>query len=439
MSRYDGDIAIKVRNLSKMYKVYSKPSDILWELVRGKPRHSEFWALRDVSFDVKRGGVVGVIGRNGAGKTTMLRILADTLDKTSGEVEVKGKVSAIMALGTGFNAEFSGRENVLMGGLCLGMTRSEVMKKTDSIIDFSGLKDFIDQPVKTYSSGMMARLAFSTAVSVEPDILIIDEALSTGDMVFAAKSFARIREIASSGATVFFVTHALQQIYELCNYAILLERGRIMEMGDPRQVGYAYEQMMHEEMAELNKKAPPVYSFGEQTLGDEGPPGEDSLTGEEEPELAKVLDVRLLDQQGDPVGRLYQEESYTIRIRVLCNQSFENISIGYRIQSPSGTAVYGTSTAVQGIKVSAKEGEIVSVDFSFVCCLAPGAYIFCGAVAETLGETSEHYHYNMIHFFADAAILEVVGKNVFAGCVDLKSGVTSVRNQPFSSTYNRKR
>jgi len=460
MSRYDDGIAIKVRNLSKMYKVYSKPSDMLWELVRGKPRHSEFWALRDVSFDVKRGDVVGVIGRNGAGKTTMLRILADTLDKSSGEVEVRGKISAIMALGTGFNPELSGRENILMGGLCLGMTRAEIMKKTDSIIDFSGLKDFIEQPVKTYSSGMMARLAFSTAASVEPDILIIDEALSTGDMAFSAKSFVRIRKIASSGATVFFVTHALQQIYELCNYSILLENGRIMEMGDPRQVGYAYEQMMHEEMAELNKKAPPVYSFGGQTLGEEGPSVEDSLTDEEGPsvedsltdeedpsvedtltdeeetELARVLDVSVLDEQGDQVGKLYQEESYTIRIRVLCNQSFESISIGYRIQSPSGTAVYGTSTAVQGIKVSAQEGEIVSVDFSFACSLADGAYIFSGAVAEQLGEVSEHYHYNMIHFFADATILEVVGENVFAGCVDLKSEVKSVQNQLPSSTLN---
>ncbi len=427
------NLAIRVSNLSKMFKVYSKPSDMIWQLMSSRPRYTEFWALKDVSFEVKRGDVVGVIGRNGAGKTTMLRILADTLDKTSGQVEVRGKISAIMALGTGFNTELSGRDNIRMGALCLGMTRAEIMKKMDSIIDFSGLRDFIEQPVKTYSAGMLSRLAFSTAVSVEPDILIIDEALSTGDMAFAAKSFFRIREIATSGATVFFVTHALQQIYDLCNFAILLENGRIMEMGQPRQVGYVYEKLMHQEMAAVNKKTPPVYSLGGDSRGKEETQGPAEYPGKEKLLSAEVLGVSLLDAQGESVGKLHQGESYTIRVVVLCTQSFENISIGFRIQSPSGTAVYGTSTAVQGIEVDAQEGEIVTVDFSFTCSLAGGVYIFCGAVAEMIGEVPQHYHYNMIHFFAEAATVEVIGRDIFAGFVNLKSKIKAVQNQPSSA------
>lgn len=417
------NVAVRVSNLSKMFKVYNKPSDMLWEMISGRQRHREFWALKDVSFEVKCGEVVGIIGRNGAGKTTMLRIIANTLDRTSGYVEVHGKVSAIMALGTGFNPELNGRENIIMGGLCLGVTKHEITRKMDEIIDFSGLEAFIDQPVKTYSSGMQAKLAFSTAASVEPDILIIDEALSTGDMAFAAKSYARIRKIATSGTTVLFVTHALQIIYDLCDKAMLLENGRIMEMGEPRQVGYVYEQQMHREMAELNKKAAPTLSVGQ-------------LSGEEEALSARMLDVSVLDSRGKTIHQLYQDEEYTIRVRALCNEGFEDISIGFRVQIPGGTAVYGTSTATQGTKVRVQAGEIVSVDFNFVCSLASGTYFFGGGVAENLGEVSEHYHYNMIHFFAEAATVEVFGKNAFAGCVDLRSKIMGIQNESAGSRFH---
>ncbi len=234
--------AISVKNLSKCYQLYAQSHDRLKQFLwRGKRQFfREFWALRDVSFEVAKGEVLGIIGRNGAGKSTLLQLLCGTLTPSSGSVQVRGRVAALLELGAGFNPEFSGRENVFMSAAILGLTPSEIESRFEEIVDFSGIREFIDQPVKTYSSGMYVRLAFSVATSVDPDILVVDEALSVGDGEFARKSFDRIRAMKEAGKTILFCSHSLFQVEAFCDRVLWLDHGCLKLFGAPQEVVQRY-------------------------------------------------------------------------------------------------------------------------------------------------------------------------------------------------------
>ena len=254
-------MVVRASELSKVFAIYDKPQDVLARLFSRRIRPQEFWALRDVSFELRRGEVLGLVGRNGAGKSTLLKILAGTLTPSGGTIEVSGRVSAILELGTGFHPDFSGRENIYLGGLCLGMTRAEIDGRIDEIIDFSELRDVIDQPFKTYSTGMQARLTFSTVTTADPDLLIVDEALSVGDARFQLKSFGRFEEFRRRGKSIILVSHNMNTITGFCDRAILLEKGQVLLDSNPGAVATFYHRLLFGERSETtfaHKGAPPV-------------------------------------------------------------------------------------------------------------------------------------------------------------------------------------
>ncbi len=244
------DIVISVQNVSKRFKLYR---DIILDPIkeylffwRREDFYREFWAVKDVSFEIKKGEIVGIIGSNGAGKTTLLKMIAGLLDIDGGFIKVNGKVTPLLTLGLGFHPEFTGRENILYGGMLLGMSKKEVLRKMVDIIEFAEIGDYIDRPLRTYSAGMKARLIFATSMSIDPDILLVDEALATGDSYFVQKCSKRIETICKSGATILYVSHNLWHIQQLCNRAILLEQGKIIADGEPSTVVSQYHQLIFE-------------------------------------------------------------------------------------------------------------------------------------------------------------------------------------------------
>ena len=321
--------AIKVQNLTKIYRLYHHPSDMLKEMIFRKSYHEDFCALDKISFEIQKSEVVGIIGRNGSGKSTLLKIITGTLDKSGGKVETHGKISAILDLGLGFNPEYTGRENIYNGAMILGMGKKEISRKIKSIVDFSELGDFIDRPFKTYSAGMQARLTFSVASAIEPEILIIDEALAAGDMFFVTKCMDRITKMCRSGATVIFVSHALALVQRLCQRAIYLEKGRIVMDGPAFDVCQAYEHQIMQEISQKLKKENKPESpreFG-QRIWRNGP--------------IDITKVRILDYQEKENYSVYQNEKITFQIYYKTQKPLKNLCVWILFTRSDG--VYATS------------------------------------------------------------------------------------------------
>lgn len=394
------DIAISVKNLNKIYPIYERPLDIIKEIFFRKKKHKEYHALKNISFDLKKGDVVGIVGRNGAGKSTLLKILAGTLSKTSGDIQINGKISAILELGTGFNPEYTGRENIYLGGIAIGMTKFEIDNKIDEIIDFSELRDVIDQPFKTYSSGMQSRLTFSTALSVTPDIFIVDEALATGDMLFQEKSLKRIKEIANSGATVLFVTHSLATIYELCNSAILISKGELLKQDTPREVGYAYEELVAKDRKKSND-----LDFDITTDNIELNDGR----------KAKIVSHKIFDSDGNETSFLESGRYYTIETKIKCFEDIEKLSFGIRIENFYGQVICGFSSISEKFDFSGKKNENIIVNTNFECILNSGQYLLGGGISIFTSETQ----FEIEHLKRKSIVFEVSSNKNFQGIFNM--------------------
>lgn len=384
------NIAIKVSHLTKVYKLYDKPIDRLKESLHPfkKKYHKDFYALNDVSFEIKKGETVGIIGKNGAGKSTLLKIITGVLTPSNGHVHTNGRISSLLELGAGFNPEYTGIENIYLQGTLMGYSHGEMETKIDEILVFADIGDFIHQPVKMYSSGMFARLAFAVAINVDPDILIVDEALSVGDMLFQVKCMARMRSMMESGVTVLFVSHDTHSIKTLCKKAIWIQDGNMIEYGEAGIVTNKYIEMQH---LQMNSELTTITS--QSSLESITP---DNLTEdldipivvttekkEIDPTLsqrygdsrATILDVIILDTNFKPIEELVSNKEYYVQISIKFNTQLPTFVIGFSLSSLDGVQQLTWTNAQDGtLFPSVEEDKIVIVTTKIKIPIKSGIY-----------------------------------------------------------------
>jgi lipopolysaccharide transport system ATP-binding protein len=432
------DIAIKVENLSKCYHVYDKPRDRLLQMLSFGRKHyfREFWALRDVSFEIKKGETVGIIGRNGSGKSTLLQIICGTLNPTSGSVQTKGRIAALLELGSGFNPEFTGRENVYMNAAVLGLNNSEIDARFGDIETFADIGDFIDQPVKTYSSGMAVRLAFSISASIDPEVLIIDEALAVGDIRFQAKCFNRLKKLKDSGVTILLVSHSAEQIVKHCDRGILLEGGELLTIGFPKDVTNNYMDILYGggsaedsenvlEMSYVSNDVDKENSIQSMMFSSAIEDNYSLTLGWNPNEYrwgsgdAVILDFRIIDNNGKHTVQLYADEKFVIAMKVILKKTLPNIVFGFYIKTIDGLLITGSNSRDfpddQHVNWEIDPGcNLFEVSFIFKPRLTSGEYmISLGVAQDVLGELiplDRRY---------DSILIHVINRKPYFGLVDL--------------------
>lgn len=441
------ELAIRIDGVGKAFAVYDKPHHrLLQQLFPGSGRswHREFHALRDISFDVHRGETVGIVGRNGSGKSTLLQIICGTLTPSVGSVHVNGRIAALLELGAGFNPEFSGRENVYLNATVLGLERREIDERFDDIAAFADIGEFIDQPVKSYSSGMYVRLAFAVAINVQPDILVVDEALAVGDEAFQRKCHARIERLRNDGATILFVSHAAGMVVELCNRAVLLDRGELLVQGTPKHVISRYHKLLYAPAQRAEEMRARIRADNEVAIeigaADSRPDGETSDGSYFDPALvsqstlaylslgAQIDDPHIETVAGQRVNVLRTGSEYIYTYGVHFDRAAVGVRCGMLFRTTTGLELAGCASAIAGEGIEVVDaGSRALVRFRFRCLLAPGAYFANAGVLGLDGE-SEHYLDRRI----DAVMFRVMPEidRLATGFVDLEVSADVAIEQP---------
>ena len=376
------ETAIRVQNLTKMYKLYDKHTDRLKESLglTKKKCYKEHYALHDISFEVNRGETVGIIGTNGSGKSTILKIITGVLNQTEGNVEICGRISALLELGAGFNMEYTGIENVYLNGTMIGFTREEIDAKLNDILEFADIGDFVYQPVKTYSSGMFVRLAFAVAINIEPEILIVDEALSVGDVFFQAKCYRKFEEFKKMGKTILFVTHDLGSVNKYCDRAILLNKGIKVKEGNPKEVIDLYQKILVNQYDEN----------GEEDVTEETEKNVENLEEilyknkmQQNPNVidygdgsAEIFDFALVDENNNITNTIKSGTEVTVIMKVRFNRRIENPIFAYTVKDKMGVELVGTNTMYENIETgTVNTGEVREIRFKQKWSLQGGDYL----------------------------------------------------------------
>ena len=432
------NLAINVCDVTKIYRLYDKPIDRLKESISltHKKYHKEFFALDKISFSVEKGSTVGIIGTNGSGKSTILKIITGVLNPTTGSVEVDGNISALLELGAGFNMDYTGIENIYMNGTMMGFSREQMEAKLPEILEFADIGDFVYQPVKTYSSGMFVRLAFALAINVEPEILIVDEALSVGDVFFQAKCYRRMEEIRKTGTTILMVTHDMGSVIKYCDKVILLNKGEFLAEGPAGEMVDLYKKILAGRMddleADLAKRLDSNFSDMMELNNDINKTHAKEYNGLMKEKIsinpnkteygdgrAEIYDLGLLDSKGELTNLLLKGEEFTIREKIRFNANIESPIFTFTIKDKKGTELSGTNTMFEGVEVKpVKPGDEAVVEFRQKMTLQGGEYLL--SMSCTGFENGTHVVYHRLY---DVTFITVISNKNTVGVYDMESKV----------------
>ena len=442
----NNEYAIQVQDVSKIYKLYDKPIDRLKESLSltHKNYHKDFFALSDISFNVKKGETVGIIGTNGSGKSTILKIITGVLTPTSGQVRVSGVISALLELGAGFNMDYTGIENIYMNGTMMGFSKKQMDEKLPDILEFADIGDFVYQPVKTYSSGMFVRLAFALSINVEPEILIVDEALSVGDVFFQSKCYRRMEEIRKNGTTILMVTHDMGSVIKYCDRVVLLNKGHYVAEGAPGKMVDLYKKILANQMDDLEEELLEMNDFSG-GMDEEGSIKNTAPAEHAEAKLvhsglmkdkitinpnrteygngkAEIYDLGMFDERGNLTNLLLKGEYFTIKEKIRFHDSIQAPIFTYTIKDKKGADLTGTNTMFEGAEIRpVKNGDEYEVNFRQKMTLQGGEYLL--SMSCTGFEQGEHTVYHRLY---DVANITVISNKNTVGVYDMESEVEAV-------------